>query len=88
MNKKLHIKWKIRGLPLIVITKDNEVWQMPFVSKGKLFSWRKIEPKINQGVISYLIQQKRYSKKQLRELAYYSEEIQDIGMLNEKDLPF
>ena len=88
MNKKLHIKWKVRGLPLIVITNNNEVWQMPFESNKKYYNWRKIESHLNCGVLSYLVNGKRYSKKQLRELAYYSEEIRDIGMLNDKDLPF
>jgi hypothetical protein len=67
--KILNIEWILKGLPNYVITINSEIWQLPFQSGQNYYGYRQIKESLHQGQIKYRINNKRYTKKQLNELA-------------------
>jgi hypothetical protein len=67
--KNINIKWILKGLPNFVITINNEIWQLPFISGRNHYGYRQIKEKIHQNQIKYRLNSKWYTKKQLNDLA-------------------
>lgn len=85
---KLKVKWRINGLPNVIITPDNIVYQLPFETKGRAYTVRKIEPKTHENKIYYRINKKRYSEQKLHALVYESIEVLDINDPTVTSIPF
>ena len=86
MIKKITHRFK--GLPLIFYSSDMELWQMAFESNRRHYKARIIKGKLHNGIISYRINRKWYSKNKLNSLAYLVKEEYDTGMLPHSDMPF
>lgn len=87
-STKLKVKWRVTGFPLIVITPDMIVYQLPHESKGREYPIRKVSPTIHMKKNYYRIGKKRCSEEKLHALCYESEETLSLNDPTVTTLPF
>ena len=87
MNKLL-IKYRFQKYPYIVADGKGEFYQLPHLANKYSRSFRKLSCILNNGITEgYRINRKFVSLKQLRKLAYVSNEIVDIE-IDFSNVPF
>ena len=86
--QKIAIKYRFQGFPFIVADGKGEFYQLPHCEKKYFKSFRKLKRMLNNGVTEgYRINRKFVSLNQLRQKAYISVEIIEIG-IEKTELPF
>lgn len=86
--QKLVIKYRFQDLPFIVADAKGVFYQLPHCDNNYSKSFRKLNRVLNNGVTEgYRINRKFVSLKQLRQKAYISNEIIEIGV-EKIELPF
>lgn len=86
--EKLLIKYRFQGYPYIIADGKGEFYQLPYTTNNYSRPFRKLNRVLNNGITEgYRINRKFTSLKQLRKIAYVSNEIIDLDVaLNE--VPF
>lgn len=84
----LNIKWRFREFPNILLTKDKQLWQMPFMAGANNYRWRKKEMKQHQGKLKYRINKQWITLSKLNQTAYIVNEKIDNEMLPDRLMPF
>lgn len=86
--QKLVIKYRFQDFPFIVADGKGVFYQLPHCDNNYSKSFRKLNRVLNNGVTEgYRIKRKFVSLKQLRQKAYISNEIIEIGV-EKIELPF